>query len=107
MDTTIPAVTPQSGEVVQSYGPNCVVLDKPLNISQEQIAKGVDLTLTLLDGEAVSCRIGTVSSAHVQPPSVNNPDPAMGAVVTLSPGFRFAPAPETPWSVTAAAQNGA
>jgi hypothetical protein len=103
MDTTnIPAVTPQSGLVLQSYGPNCLVLDRVLDINNQQIAVGADLTLTLPNGTTATRRITTVSTT-ARPPGVADTTPTTVAFVTYFPGYSFALHAGTSWAVAGAA----
>ncbi|BAO86008.1 hypothetical protein [Caballeronia cordobensis] len=88
-------IAAQSGVLLESYGPNAVVLDKSLAITREQFVDGVDFTVTLPNGSTETVRIESAPTSAVDGATVVS-------IVSVAPGFSCAPHPGAAWSVVSA-----
>jgi hypothetical protein len=88
-------IAAQSGVLLESYGPNAVVLDKTLSITHDQFVDGVDFTVTLPNGATETVRIDAATTSALN-------DGSIVAIVSAVPGFSCAPHPGAVWSVASA-----
>lgn len=88
-------IAAQSGVLLESYGPNAVVLDKTLDVSHEQFVDGVDFTVTLPNGVTETVRIDAAPTAALN-------DGSVVAIVGFTPGLSCATGTGAAWSVASA-----